>query len=797
MVPVPRWEFHVKRLISHGYKVGVCRQTETRALKATTENANKPFERQLTAVYTSSTWLDDVSAPDCSAEQIVCALVESTKGTLALAAIDVASSMIFYDAWTDDRTRDALHMRLSHLAPREIVLPSKGISDTTRHHVHTYVHGSPDHVRIEEQDTIRFLDTFLHDETLAWAMSELPHIIQNALALLCTHLDTYNMSSVFQRKENYESLASHSFMMLNGTTIEHLELLRNATDHNVKGSLAWLLDKCMSNMGSRLLREWIRRPLIDASAIGARADAVGVLRERRAPVLHKAIALLTKIPDLTRGLSRILHVLVSPNELASILLALHRITQELDEPINTGNALLDATLRDFSSARHEVSTFLKAIHIPEARRNAKDKLYTNAFRYPSIQHWHNVLAADEQALKEHLEEVRRVLKRPSLQYLSVSGVDHLVEVPVNSLRQVPADWARISATKRAVRFHTPTIVQLQKQREQHRESLASVASEAFRDFVAEVSQAYPALRRVVQAVATFDALTSLAHVASRPGYVRPQVHHDGHRLQLTQFRHPVTELYVDTYVPNDARLGGNGEPRGMVFTGSNMGGKSSTVRAMALIVIMAQMGSFVPCEAADISCRDAIYTRMGARDDILRGESTFMVEVRETAHILQAASPRTLVLLDEFGRGTSTFDGVALAYAVLSAMIERGPEMPLLLFITHYVPLTRLADTHPHQLVNVHMSINIMDVEGKSHVVFLHQLKRGAASSSFGVHVAALAGIPEPITQLAHEKARQLENTHKHAERISMYASILKALYQHNTHALELAVQSFSTDFGL
>lgn len=748
MVPEPRWKFHVKRLIAHGYKVGVCRQTETRALKAAAENANKPFERQLTAVYTSSTWLDDVSATDRSPEQVVCAIVEDGKGALALVAVEMASSTVIYDEWMDQTTRDALYTRLMHLAPREIVFPLGGISDLTHRHVHMYANESQGHVHIKAQESKGSLDTFLHSETLAWVLTDLSHIIQDALALLCTHLDTYSMASVLQCRESYVSFTSRSYMKLSGTTLQHLELLRNMTDHDAKGSLAWLLDGCMTSMGSRLLREWIRRPLIEASAIQARADAVSVLRERRAPVLHRAVALLTKLPDLMRGLTRILHVLVDPSELATILLALHRITQELDAQVNTGSALLDSTLRDFSAAKNEVSAFLKAIRIPEARKNAKDKLYTDTSRYPYIQHWHDVLVSDEQALTEHLKELRHILKRPTLQYASVSGIDHLVEVPVNSTHQVPADWIRISATKRAVRFHTPNIVRMQKLREQHREMLASVASTAFRDFVTHISQAYPALRRVVQAVATFDALLSLAHVASRAGYTRPRVYDEGHKLEFTQFRHPVSEAHMDSYVPNDVRLGGDDEPRGMVFTGSNMGGKSSTVRAIALIVIMAQMGSYVPCESADISCRDAICTRMGARDDILRGESTFMVEARETAQILQTATPQTLVVLDEFGRGTSTFDGVALAYAVLSAMVECGSEMPLLLFITHYVPLTSFADTHSELLINVHMGVHVTEVDGKSHVIFLHKLQHGAASSSFGLHVAALAGISESISTL-------------------------------------------------
>ena len=486
-----------------------------------------------------------------------------------------------------------------------------------------------------------------------------------------------------------------------------------------------------------------------------------------------------------------MHLLVEPSELATILLALHRVTLEFDASDSTGNSLLDSTIWDLSAARAEVRSAVEALSIPHARRCEKDKLYTDPSRYPTIQEWHSVLDQDEKAFEEHLLEVRRILKRPSLIYACVSDIDHLIEVRTADVSHVPSEWIRISGTKKSVRFHTPEIVRLQRQRDQHREMLASAAKDAFRDFVSKLTLAYVPLRRVVQALATLDALASLARVASRPGFVRPHVLQHGHMLRLVQFRHPVTEACTGSYVPNDISLGWDHDPRGMIFTGSNMGGKSSTMRAVALVVLLAQLGSYVPCKEAYISCRDSICTRMGARDDILRGKSTFMVEACETAHIWRTSTPRSLVLLDEFGRGTSTFDGTALAYAILSAFAERGALMPLLLFTTHYVSLTRLAYIYPQLLVNVHMRVEAECLDGEEKVVFLHRLVNGAASKSFGIHIAAMAGIPKSITQRAHEKSLALEDTHKSAERTATYADIVKAIYRQDTSKFLEAVQSF------
>jgi len=790
MVPVARVHFHIKRLIAQGYKVGVSRQTETRALKAASGAMHKPFNRKVTAVYTSSTWIDDVSSPDQSAEQVICAITEPRPGSLALVAIDMPTSTITYDNWEDGLTRDALRTRLAHLAPRELVFSPASINGVTRHHIQLYKMETAFLVRLESCDKVCPLDALLQGNALAWILSELSYSVQDALAMLCTHLRTYNMTSAFQHVDNYASFTSRSCMLLSSVTMEHLELLQNATDHQVHGSLLWLLDECITPMGRRLLRQWIRHPLIDAKTIQARADAISLLRECRSQVLLRAIALLTNLPDLMRGLTRIMHLLVEPSELATILLALHRVTLEFDPSVSTGNSLLDSTIWDLSAARAEVRSAVEALSIPHARRCEKDKLYTDPSRYPLIQEWHSVLDQDEKAFEEHLLEVRRILKRPSLIYARVSDIDHLIEVRTGDVSHVPAEWIRISGTKKSVRFHTPEIVRLQRRRDQHREMLASVASDAFRDFVSKLTLAYVPLRRVVQALATLDALASLARVASRPGFVRPHVHQHGHMLRLVQFRHPVTEACAGSYVPNDVSLGGDHDPRGMIFTGSNMGGKSSAMRAVALVVLLAQLGSYVPCKEAHISCRDSICTRMGARDDIVRGKSTFMVEACETAYIWRSSTPRSLVLLDEFGRGTSTFDGTALAYAILSAFAERGALMPLLLFTTHYVSLTRLAHVYPQLLVNVHMRVEVECLNGEEKIVFLHRLVNGAASKSFGIHIAAMAGIPKCITKRAHEKSLALEDTHKSAERTATYADIVKAIYRQDTSKFLEAVQS-------
>lgn len=558
--------------------------------------------------------------------------------------------------------------------------------------------------------------------------------------------------------------------------------MHNATDGQVYGSLFWHLDHCRTPMGKRLLRQWLRRPLLDAAQIRRRAEAVDILRQRRLAILHQAIAMLTRLPDLARGLARVAYELVEPTELATVLLSLHRITREFPfqeaAKVHSGSGLLDAALAALSVAREPVAAHLKEIRISEARKNAKTELFVDPSRYPTIEEWKQKLVEDDVQLQEHLKELRTTLRRPNLQYTSVSGLENLIEVRAADAGKTPADWVRVNSTKAVVRFHTPTILRLSKLREQHREQLAEAGRVAWRDFVRCVAQDYAPMNRVVRALAELDALTSLSEVASLPGYTRPEIVDDD-AVVLQNFRHPVVEaLHSLPYVPNDISLGGS-EPRAVLLTGSNMGGKSSTVRAIALALILAQIGSFVPCSYARMPCHDAIATRMGAHDNLARGKSTFMVEAEETAQILQSATPRSLLLLDEFGRGTSTFDGAALAYAVLRSLLARD-ERPKVLFISHYVSLGSLSTEFPGRIANMHMATRLDTSGAETEIVFLHKLQEGLAPESLGVYVAGLAGLPKALIQHAREHARALKATHDVAareKRIKQYAALVRAAF--------------------
>lgn len=327
-------------------------------------------------------------------------------------------------------------------------------------------------------------------------------------------------------------------------------------------------------------------------------------------------------------------------------------------------------------------------------------------------------------------ELHKLVKNPRLQYTTVALEEYLVEVVKDTRLVIPVDWLRISGTKKVTRYRSPQIIRMMKERAQLQETLDAQAEKAFRAFIQELcDKHYSLLRDVVRSLATLDALSSLSVLAGLPGYSKASFVQNGDCIDLRSFRHPMTEALLESnYVDNDITLGdlSYDKARGVLLTGSNMGGKSSTVRAIALVVIMAQVGSYVPAAYAKLSLHDAVLTRMGASDQLAKGRSTFMVEVQETAEIMRTATNKSLVLLDELGRGTSTHDGQAIAEAVLQHLLEREPHRrPMLFFVTHFLSLGRMMKTLP--LRGMHMTY--ID-RGDHDISFLYKIKEGLAEKS-------------------------------------------------------------------
>lgn len=454
-------------------------------------------------------------------------------------------------------------------------------------------------------------------------------------------------------------------------------------------------------------------------------------------------------------------------ELLTVLQTMQMIAMEFADsqsPADTGfeSSLVSEAIASLPTIRADVTRHLDKINLYAARHDDKYAFFREEEETDEISEQKLGIGSIEHELKEHLKVAEERLGRKKVEYATVAGIEYLIEIENNSLaiKRVPASWVKVSGTKKVSRFHTPEVIQLIRQRDQYKEALAAACDKAFTSLLAEIATQYQTFRDCVQSLATLDCLLSLAAIAQQPGYVKPEYTEDAY-LHIEQGRHPMVErLLTDTYVPNDTELN-HDATRALLVTGPNMGGKSSYVRQVALIAIMGQIGSYVPAASARLGLLDAVFTRMGAFDNMLAGESTFMVELSETADILKQATPRSLVILDELGRGTSTHDGVAIAQAVLDHMVRSIRSLTL--FITHYQHLSRMVRSFPDQaLRNVHMRFTESGgTDGDEDITFLYEVAEGVAHRSYGLNVARLANLPSAVIDLARTKSAELEESIK------------------------------------
>ena len=776
-VPVHRLHVHVKRLVSAGHKVGVVRQLETAALKAAGDNRSAPFERKLTNLYTKGTYIDDVEGLDGPAEDslhrtsttgyLLCLAESKTKGWgtnekvhIGMVAVQPATGDIIYDDFEDGFMRTEVETRLLHIAPCEFLVVgelSRSTDKLVRHLSASKTNVFGDKLRVEAiarpkdmtakaySHVANFYaskmsnsdpDTDAKSSSMLERVLRLPDDVTVCLSAMINHLSEYGLEHVLDLTKYFSPFSARSHMLLNGTTLTSLEIYQNQTDHGQKGSLFWTLDRTKTRFGQRLLRKWVGRPLLDRDALERRVAAVEELKDNPGkPFVGKLNSLLaaTKM-DLEKSLIRIYYGRCSRPELLNVLTSMQKIATEFSmvkSPADAGfgSGIINDSVAALPGMLAGVICFLEKINPVAAKADDKYAFLRETEETESIEEHKLGIASVEHDLSEHRIVAAEKLKKRKIEFVTSAGIEYLIEVENAQLKNVPASWIKISGTKKLSRFHTPDVVRLLRERDQHKESLAAACDAAFSALLQDISTHYQSFRDCVQALATLDCLLALADVASQPGYVKPD-YTDGTCVVIEKGRHPMVEqLLLDGFVPNDTELRTEAT-RALLVTGPNMGGKSSYVRQVALIAIMGQIGSYVPAEAARLGMLDAVFTRMGAFDNMMAGESTFMVELSETSDILKQATSRSLVILDELGRGTSTHDGVAIAQAVLDFAVRE--TRCLTLFITHYQNLSSMARAFEHgELRNVHMRFT-EGGQGGQDITFLYEVGNGVAHRSYG-----------------------------------------------------------------
>lgn len=802
--PTHRLHVHVKRLVSAGHKVGVVRQLETAALKKAGDNRNAPFVRKLTNLYTKGTYIDDMeglegstATPDGSVPatgHLLCLSETNAKGWgtdekvhFGIVAVQPNTGDVIYDDFEDGFMRSELETRLLHIAPCEFLIVgdvSRATEKLVEHLSGSKTNVFGDRARVERVEKSKTMAAQSHshisnfyagkmqsDESseeqtaMLDKVHQLSELVTICLSAMITHLTDYGLEHVFDLTKYFQSFSARSHMLLNGNTLSSLEIYRNQTDHSDKGSLFWTLDRTQTRFGQRLLRKWVGRPLLQQSRLTERISAVEeLLQNDRTAAVDRIKNLIRQIKgDLEKSLIRIYYKKCTRSELVSVLQTLQTIANEyahVRNPADSGfeSAALAEAIASLPKISDDVVTCLEKINLQAAKEDDKYSFFREGFETEDIEDHKIGIMAVEQDLDAHRTVAAEKLKKKGVDYVTVAGIEFLIEIENTQLKNVPASWVKISGTKKMSRFHTPEVIRLTRERDQHKEALANACDAAFTDLLTDIGAKYQVFRDCVQALATLDCFLSLAEIASQPGYTKPEFVTDSDEIcvEVSEGRHPMVEqLLLDAYVPNDISL--SSADRALLITGPNMGGKSSYVRSVALISIMAQIGSWVPASRAKLSLLDAVFTRMGAFDNMLKGESTFMVELSETSDILKQATPRSLIILDELGRGTSTHDGVAIAQAVLDYLVR--DTKALTLFITHYQALARISEQyHGGELRNVHMRFTEqIGEDGHSDVTFLYEVGEGVAHRSYGLNVARLAGLPTGVLDVAAVKSAQME----------------------------------------
>lgn len=773
-------------------------------MKKAGDNRNAPFVRKLTNVYTKGTYIDENGELDQATDNtgapsggyLLCLTESPAQGSgtdekvqVGIIAVQPATGDIIYDSFEDGFMRREIETRLLHISPCEFLIVGdlSKVTDKLVQHLSgssTNVFGDKSRVERVPKSKTTAVEASSHvtqfyagkakdnDERSAALLEKvlkLPEDVNICLSAMINHLTEYGLQHIFDLTKYFQSFSARQHMLINGTTLESLEVYRNATDHSEKGSLLWALDKTHTRPGQRLLRKWVGRPLLDQQRLEERVSAVEELVENQSTIkVDKMVGMLKSIKaDLERSLIRIYYGKCTRPELLTTLQTLQKISMEFSRvktPAETGfkSSLISDAICSLPAIGDTVNSYLDKINAQAARKDDKYEFFRDEEETDDITTHKLGIVAVEQDLDAHRTEAAAKIKsKTPVTYVTIAGIEFLIEVPNTEIKKVPASWAKISGTKKVSRFHTPEVMRLINERDQHKEALAAACDAAFADFLQSVASDYQPLRDAVASLATLDCLLSFAEVAALPGYTKPTFLPSSSppTISITEGRHPIAEHTLPGgYIPFSTVLS-SPSPIAQLITGPNMGGKSSYVRAVALLVLLAQIGSYVPADAMNLTLSDAIYTRMGARDNLFAGESTFMVEVSETASILRGATPRSLVILDELGRGTSTHDGAAIAHAVLEHVAKE--VQCLTLFITHYQSLAKVADGLGDERVKcVHMKFNTessKEEEGGEDITFLYQVGEGVAHRSYGLNVARLARIPKNVLDVAAAKSTEME----------------------------------------
>ncbi len=741
---------YISRLISKGYKVSVCEQIEDPAL------AKGLVKRDIIKVYTPGTVTDETMLERGSNNYIMC--VYEFKGMYGIAAADLSTEEMYVTSLTVGSTYNRLCDEIARFAPSEFVVndgsPVRGQLENYLKEVSRAFIGT---LPSDAFSPSRALERFSR-ETAALRQGDRP--TQQAIKLNELGITAYGALMDYLESTQKISLDSvmtpklyavAEYMSVDASSRRNLEITETMRDKSRRGSLLWVLDKTRTAMGSRTLKHWIEQPLIDPDAINQRLDSVGILKDRFM-TRQTLMELLSGIYDIERLVGKVSLGTASPKDLSSLRFSLEKLPA-LKETLSEIDAAMIRKCDADIDPLNEICGLLAAAIVPDPPMLMKDGGFIREGYNGDVDELRRASGGgkDWLAKLEAEEKERTGIKTLKVGYNKVFG--YYIEVSNSFKDMVPETYIRKQTLTGGERYITDELKQMEDKILGAEERLIRLENQLFAEVREKVRERTAELVDTARALAVLDALCSLAEVADRENYCRPEITDDpSGEIILKDNRHPVVEkmLPPGDFIPNDVAVDLSSS-RLLVITGPNMAGKSTYMRQAALSVLMCQAGSFVPASYAKISVVDKLFTRVGASDDLASGRSTFMVEMSEVANILQGATRKSFLILDEIGRGTGTFDGLSIAWAVLEYIHDKIGARTM--FATHYHELTELEN----RMEGVKNYCSDAERTGDS-IVFKRKIKPGAADGSYGVCVAALAGIPKAVTLRAQELSDILES---------------------------------------
>ncbi|WP_456431148.1 DNA mismatch repair protein MutS [Thermosulfuriphilus sp.] len=738
-VPVVSASTYLARLVQAGYKVAICEQVED------PKEAKGLVRREVVRVVTPGLYVEDEGLESKSHNFIVCILLAKSRAGLAVVDLSTGHFQV-----TEVSPDEALG-ELFRLEPRELLLP-EALRDSDL--VAKIIQTIPSvFLSFEETDglTLGQARELLKEHYQVASLSGFglegfgPGLL--AAALLLRYLSQTQKGALPHLRP---PLAYHlsQFLLIDETSKRNLELLKSLTGER-RGSLLSVIDRTRTPMGGRLLKHWILYPLLDKASIEERLEAVGRLLENRS--LREDLGeALKEVYDLERLNARVAMKTATPKDLLALKASLEKIPR-LKKALAAERGLLRRLTREMDALPGLVDLLSRAIR-EEAPASLKDGGVIKEGFDPELDEYLR-LRRDAKGMLAEIEKRER--ERTGIANLKVGFnkvFGYYIEVTKSQLARVPEDYIRKQTLVSAERFITPELKVFEEKALSAEERSKALEIRIFEDLRKKVAASGSRIQATAQAVACLDCLVSLAELAEEGDYCRPEITEEP-LIEIEEGRHPVVEAHLPkgSFVPNSLRLD-HEENLLLIITGPNMAGKSTILRQTALIVLLAQMGSFVPAKRARIGLVDRIFTRVGASDALSRGQSTFMVEMTECAHILHQATNRSLVILDEIGRGTATYDGLSIAWAVAEYLLEKDGQGVKTLFATHYHELTEMV-----RLSEKVKNFNIAVKEWNDQVIFLHRLQPGPANRSYGIQVASLAGVPRQVIKRAKEILARLE----------------------------------------